>query len=258
MPPTVKREVLQEVMIEKVKTRIAGLDELLDGGFPKGRVISIIGSPGTGKTILSTQFIMNGILDYGENGLYISLDERKQHYIEEMASFGWDLEKLEKEGKFAFIDASPIKCIPGEVKLGSLSIGKRDFSLLSLIDIIKTNVKAINAKRIVLDSIGALIFQYPVLNERRTATIDLIEALIQTEATSILTSELKNIGENRIIQDEEYLSHGVILLKNEKFGDSYRRIIQLEKMRGIPIDTQPHPFKITESGIKIYEKERLS
>jgi circadian clock protein KaiC len=97
MPPTVKREVLQEVMIEKVKTRIAGLDELLDGGFPKGRVISIIGSPGTGKTILSTQFIMNGILDYGENGLYISLDERKQHYIEEMGSFGWDLEKLEKE-----------------------------------------------------------------------------------------------------------------------------------------------------------------
>src|SRR5205807_2343788 len=75
----------------RTPTGIPGLDKLLSGGLPKGRIILLTGGPGTGKTILSSQYLVNGIMDYDENGVYVSLDENKQHVFEEMVDFGWDL-----------------------------------------------------------------------------------------------------------------------------------------------------------------------
>src|SRR6266566_1608691 len=90
------------------------------------------------KTIHTSQFLMNGIKIYGENGAFVSLDETKAHYYREMALFGWKFEELEKGKKFAFINASPLRHMPGEVKIGRQSIGRKDFSILSLIEGIKT------------------------------------------------------------------------------------------------------------------------
>src|SRR6266516_3089816 len=126
-------------MVDRTPTGIPGLDEILTGGFPRGRVILLVGGPGTGKTILTSQFLMNGIKMYGENGAFVSLDETKL--------FGWKFEDLEKGKKFAFINASPLRHMPGEVKIGRTSIGRKDFSILSLIEGIKTHTELINAKR---------------------------------------------------------------------------------------------------------------
>ena len=93
-------------MSEIVPTGIQGLDELVSGGFPKGRVILVAGGPGAGKTILASQFLYSGITEYNENGILISLDESKNHYYSEMLKFGWDFKKAEEENKFAFIDAT--------------------------------------------------------------------------------------------------------------------------------------------------------
>src|SRR5204862_4536798 len=120
--------------VDRTPTGIPGLDEILSGGFPRGRVILLVGGPGTGKTILTSQFLMNGIKIYGENGAFVSLDETKAHYYREMALFGWKFEELEKGKKFAFINASPLRHMPGEVKIGRQSIGRKDFSILSLIE----------------------------------------------------------------------------------------------------------------------------
>lgn len=243
--------------MDRVKTGIHGLDELLGGGLPKGRVILIIGTPGSGKTILCAQFLLKGARDYGENGIYVSLDESRDQFMEEMSSFKWDFEKLEKMRCFSFIDASPIRKIQGPVTIGKLTLGKRDFSLLSLIEGVRSNVKAVGAERVALDPLASLIFQYPDPAERRTAILDLIEALIHVGATCLITSELKMTGSGRILQEEEYLAHGVILMRTLKAGKSTVRIMEIEKMRGIQIDDQPRPYKITPNGIEVYPHESV-
>jgi len=241
----------------KTPTGIAGLDEVLAGGIPRGRVVLISGGPGTGKTILSTQFLINGIKTYNENAVFVSLEESKQHYYSEMAKFGWNLTQFEKENKFAFVDASPIRSIPGEVKIGKMTIGKREFSMLSLIEGLKAAVKATEAQRIVIDPIASLVFQYPDVVERRNALLDLIEALVGMGGTSIMNTELRASGMEREGQLEEYLAHGVILMQTLQIGRSTVRVLQVEKMRETPIDMQPHPYKISETGIEVFAKESV-
>src|SRR6266487_1275746 len=92
----------------RTPTGIPGLDKLLTGGLPKSRIILLCGGPGTGKTIMSSQYLVNGILDYEESGVYVSLDENKQHVFEEMLDFGWDFEDLEKKKNLIFQEASQI------------------------------------------------------------------------------------------------------------------------------------------------------
>ena len=82
-------------MPRRASTGVQGLDELLSGGFPEGRVILVVGGPGTGKTILASQFLYKGIYDYNENGIFVSLDEGKNHHYSEMQNFGWDFKKAE-------------------------------------------------------------------------------------------------------------------------------------------------------------------
>lgn len=242
---------------QKTPTGIHGLDEMLNGGFPKGRVILILGGPGTGKTLISTQFLVNGIEKYNENGLFVSLDESKMHYYSEMSKFGWNLAKYEAEKKFAFVDASPIRHLPGEVKVGKLTIGRKEFSMLSLLEAIKAGAQSVKAQRIVVDPIASLIFQFPDPVDRRTAVLDLIEALVELEATTILTTELRAHGLERGVQLEEYLAHGVIVMQNLRAGRAYVRSLQIEKMRETEIDMQPRPYKITSSGIEIFPEETV-
>jgi KaiC/GvpD/RAD55 family RecA-like ATPase len=237
---------------------IPGLDEMLQGGFPQGRVLMVLGEPGAGKTILCSQFLANGINKYGENGLFVSMEEGRNHYEREMNQFGWDFSTAEKDGKFSFVDASPIRSIPGEVRVGKLTIGKQDFSMVSLLETIRSNAKALDARRIVVDPISLLIFQYPEETQRRKALLDLVEALTDTGATCLLSAELRRVGlEGRTLQVEEYLVHGVILMQTVLMGKTRERIIQIEKMRETEIDRQSRPYRITEKGIEVYPREKV-
>jgi KaiC/GvpD/RAD55 family RecA-like ATPase len=241
--------------VKKIPTGIEGLDKMLNGGLPSGRCILVCGGPGAGKTILSTEFLRYGAVRCDEPGLYVSLDEDVSQLKEDMAGFGWDLEKLVKKGKLAIVDASPIRCIPGDVKIGDLSVGKRDFSLVSLIEVIKRNVKKINAKRVVIDPITALTFQYSDVSERRTAILDFVEALSSLGTSNLVTTELRSVTLEREIRAEEFLAHGVILLHVFVSEREIVRGIQIEKMRGIDHDNQIRPYKITENGIEVFPQE---
>ena len=243
----------------RTPTGIAGLDEILDGGIPTGRVVLVLGGPGVGKTVLSTQFLVNGIKTYRENAVFVSLDESRQHYYSEMEKFGWNLDQLEKENKFAFVDASPIRSIPGEVRIGKTTIGKRDFSMLSLIEAIRTAVKGIDARRVAIDPIASLVFQYPDPVERRNAVLDLMEAMVGTGATCMISSEsrMSGLGKEREVQLEEYLAHGVVMLQTLQVGRALVRVLQVEKMRETPVDMQPHPYKIAGTGIEVFAKESV-
>lgn len=169
--------------------------------------------------------------------------------------FGWDLEKLEKKQKFTLVDASPIRTIPGEVKLGQLAIGKRDFSLISLIEIIRSHAEKNKAKRIVVDALTSLTVQYPYSYERRMAVLDLLQALASLDSTNLLTTENRATTLNRKVSPEEFMCHGVIVFHVFREGGQLMRAVQIEKMRGMAHDQQIRPYRITNKGIVVYNKE---
>jgi len=241
--------------MKQIPTGINGLDKMLNGGLPTGRCVLVCGGPGSGKTILSMQFLCYGAVRHNEHGLYVSLDEDTSQLKEEIAGFGWNIEGLEKKGKLAIVDASPIRRIPGEVKIGDLRIGKRDFSLVSLIEIIKKKAEETKAKRVVIDPITALTLQHHNVSERRTAILDLFEALTQLGTTNLITTELRSVTLEREIRTEEFLAHGVIVLHVFVNNKEIIRGVQIEKMRGIAHDDQIRPYKITENGIEVFPQE---
>src|SRR5713101_469862 len=214
----------------RTPTGIPGLDKLLTGGLPKSRTILLCGGPGTGKTILSSQYLVNGILDY---------------------------EDLENNKKLIFLEASPIRYLPAEIKVGKLTVGRKEFSMATLIEMIKTSVREIGAKRIVVDPVTTLVFQYEGVPAQRNALVELMEALADTGATCLITTELRRPGFERSIDYEEYLAHGVILLQQLQVGKSLLRVIQIEKMRKTALDNQPRPYRITDTGIEVFPRESV-
>jgi circadian clock protein KaiC len=127
-----------------------------------------------------------------------------------------------------------------------------------LLEVIRSSAKAIDAQRIVVDPVSLLLYQYPDESQRRKALLDLVEALAETGATCLLSSELRRVGlKGRIVQIEEYLVHGVILMQTIAAGRTMERIIQAEKMRETQIDRQPRPYRITEKGIEVYPRESV-
>lgn len=241
----------------RTPTGIPGLDKLLSGGLPKNRTILLTGGPGTGKTILSSQFLVNGILDYDEPGIYVSLDESKPHVFEEMLDFGWDFQELEANKRLVFLEASPIRYLPAEIKVGKLTVGRKEFSMATLIEMIRTSAREIEAKRIVVDPVTTLVFQYDGVAAQRNALVELLEALSEIDATCLITTELRRPGFERNVDYEEYLSHGVILLQQLQVGKSLLRVIQIEKMRKTPVDNQPRPYRITDTGIEVFPRESV-
>ena len=236
----------------RVKSGIAGLDTMLKGGFPKGRAILVRGTPGLGKTIFCTQFLYKGA-EQGERGMFVSLEESSEQLVREMYLVGMDLREMEKDGRITFIDASPIRNIPGEVKFGGMQVGKRDFSLVALAKKIKATFEEKKPDRIVIDPLTALSIQYPNDTERRLMVLDLIEVLTQTRATCLLTEEMQ-IGGPRI---EEYSVHGVILLRSMRAGINTVKTMEIVKMRESKHDDQPRLYQITDNGIVVHPDQNV-
>jgi circadian clock protein KaiC len=239
-----------------VPTGVQGLDELISGGFPKGRVILVVGGPGAGKTILASQFLYKGISEYNENGILVSLDEAKSHYFSEMSKFGWDFEKAEKEGKFAFLDATRLSRVAilkeKMLKEETSSLRGKQLQIDKLVEELQTKIQQLNAKRVVLDTLASLFYRFLDPIERRTATVDLIEALSDLGVTIIVTTELGQLGLERKTLDEEFLVHGVIMMQTLFSGGTTTRGLQVEKMRGVNVNTNLVPYTIDKSGIEIY------
>src|SRR3989344_9039857 len=121
----------------RITSGIPGLDKLVEGGFKKNSINLVVGEPGSGKTIFAIQFLLEGCKK-GEPGVYITFEEKKEKLYEDMGSFGWDLAKYEKQGKFRFLEYTPEQVKKVLVEGGGT------------VDAIITKIKA---KRIVIDSV---------------------------------------------------------------------------------------------------------
>ena len=243
-------------MSKKIATGIDGLDELVGGGFPDGRVILVIGGPGAGKTIMCSQFLYNGIYENQENGVFVSLDESKDPFYAEMQKFRWDFRNAEEEKKFAFVNAtrmSRVAMLKEELyKEESRSLRGKQLSIDRLIEDLQAKIQQVNAKRVAVDTLAALVFRFPDPIERRTAIVDLIESLADLGVTSLVTTELGYLGLERNALEEEFLVHGVIMMQTLFSGGTTTRAIQVEKMREAKVNPSLVPYSIDQNGIEIF------
>jgi len=245
---------------KKIPTGINGLDELLNGGIPEGRVVLVIGGPGSGKTTLASQFLYKGISDYEENGIFVSLDEEKQHYYNEMISFGWDFAKAEEEKKFAFIDATDVSraaMLREKLNLEANSLRGKLLQTDKLLEKIEEAIDEIDAKRVVLDTLATMFHRFPDPIERRNAVIDLIESFSDLKTTTLITTELGRLTLDREVSVEEYMAHGVIMMQTIYSKADTSRALQVMKMRGTKINNKLVPYSIDNTGIEIYPDIQL-
>ena len=238
---------------KKLSSGLPGLDSMLDGGFNQGRVVLILGEPGTGKTIICSQYLYHGAVN-GENSMFIGMNEPKSRFLKEMLNLGMDFAKLESEGRFRYVDATDVRKIPESAKVGRIAVGGRELGLVNLLDTIQEAMAKFEPDRIALDSMSDLVFRFPTVEERRPVVLDMVETLQNTSATSLLTSELLSTGEERVLQPEEYLAEGVMLMRTLSRGVM---TIQVLKMRGSKVDAHPRPYVITGKGIEVLATEEV-
>jgi KaiC/GvpD/RAD55 family RecA-like ATPase len=229
--------------VERAKTGIRGFDELVGGGIPRGRTVLLAGGSGTGKTIFGMQFLYNGAL-MGEPGVYLTLEEKPKNIRKEMAEFGMDLAKLEKEGKLVIIDASLVRL--GLESDEKFTLAPESFDINHLIQNLVMTAKNAGAKRIVIDALPSLDV---MLNNDaikvRSAIIELNYLLQEHGLTSILLDEMPSGYETYSRHGvEEFVVDGVILLSKVEALD--RRTIQVTKMR-----STAHALKAEVMGIHL-------
>lgn len=228
------------IQTERVPTGITGLDQLLEGGYPKGRSILVTGEPGTGKTILSLQFLIEGLAS-GEKGIYVAADEGPMDILEQAASLGWDLEKHVENKELAILNAGTY--------LSSLGGGKdRQVDIHKAIGDLAGFANRLEAKRMVLDPAGPFVMLRDTAARIQDQTRLLIKLLRTTmTTTNLLTSyAVPRTGERSMHGIEEYLVAGAIVLELLWKDGALARSLIIEKMRCTDVKPAQHEFDIVK------------
>lgn len=231
--------------LSKLPTGIVGFDQIANGGIPIGRSTLISGTAGSGKTVMALQFLLSGVRDYEENGVFVTFEEAPADLMQNVRSFGWDLEGLLAQGKIAVVDATPE---PGEEVIAT---GPYDLS--ALLARIESAIRSVGAKRVILDAIGALFPQLTDPNTIRRELHRIAAGLRQLGVTTLVTMERTTeeggVGRWGV---EEFVADNVILLRNRLENEKRRRTVEILKFRGATHHKGEYPFTIdSEDGVTI-------
>ncbi len=231
--------------MEKTATGIKGFDKLIQGGFLRGKTVLLSGTPGTGKTIFALQYLYNGATMFGEPGVYITFEERVDALKSQAMQFGWDFDRLEKEGKIRLLHI-PV------TTLNKNTAG-------SVIEI----AKEFNAKRLVIDSLSTLSINTPsvlanVADRGEFAVkrflYSFIDSLRQLDKTTTLLIS-QNASEGSFSNDSvsEFICDGMIQFIYESMGGEFSRSMVVRKMREVKNDEDMHPIEINKQGIIVHD-----
>ena len=223
---------------------IAGLDNILRGGFPRDCMLLIAGTPGTGKTTLAIQFLLEGI-EQGETCLYVTLSETRSELQKVASSHGWDLSKLhitELVPSERNLSADSLLTVfnPSELELGETTE-----ALIAASD-------KHRPQRLVIDSLAELrlIAQNPVRYRRQVLALK--QYFSDRDCTVLLLDDRTGGVEADHVQT---VAHGVIVL--DQLANQYgaeRRRLRVSKMRGVAFRGGFHDFTIRTGGLDVYPR----
>jgi circadian clock protein KaiC len=228
-------------VLKKTPTGIEGFDEITCGGLPRGRTSLICGSAGTGKTVFGMEFLVHGITEFNEPGVFMAFEETESDLAENVASFGYDLDRLQQEGKLVvdhvFIERSAIE-ETGEYDLEGLFIR------------LETAIDSIQAKRVVLDTVEVLFAGLKNEAVVRSELRRLFNWMKQKGVTAIVTGE-RGDGTLTRYGLEEYVADCVILLDHRVTEQVSTRRLRIVKYRGSLHGTDEYPFLMSADAISV-------
>jgi circadian clock protein KaiC len=238
--PRAKPKVVRP-SLAKVPTGIQGLDEVTGGGLPKGRVTLVCGSAGCGKSLLAMEFLVHGAVLNGEPGVCMDFEETEAKLAANVASLGFDLRDLAKRKKLLVDFVAVERCEIAETG---------EYNLDGLFIRLAHAVKAIKAKRVVLDSIEALFSGLTDATILRAELRRLFHWLEDHKLTAIVTGEA---GEHTLTRHglEEYIADCVISLDHRVTEQISTRRLRVVKYRGTSHGTDEYPFLIDCEGISV-------
>ncbi len=227
--------------IEKVPTGIEGLDEITQGGLPKGRPTLVCGGAGSGKTLMGMEFLVNGAEQYGEPGVFIAFEETADELEKNTESLGFKVRRLVTEKKL-FLDYVRIE--RSEIEETG------EYDLEGLFIRIKHAIDTVGAKRIVLDTMEMLFSGIPNPVIVRAEIRRLFQWLKDHRMTAVVTAEQ---GQSTFSRHglEEYVSDCVIFLDHRVKDQVSTRRIRIVKYRGSAHGTNEFPFLIDKTGIVV-------
>jgi circadian clock protein KaiC len=223
---------------------IAGLDDILRGGFPRNCMLLVAGTPGTGKTTLAIQFLLEGIAR-GEKSLYVTLSETRAEIEKVALSHGWDLSQLEIT-----------ELVPSERNLSAESLltvfNPSELELGETTEALIAAADHHRPQRLVIDSLAELrlIAQNPVRYRRQILALK--QYFSGRDCTILLLDDRVGGVEGEHVQT---VAHGVIILEQlvNQYGAERRRL-RVAKMRGVPFRGGYHDFSIHTGGLDIYPR----
>ena len=234
--------------LPKAPTGIRGLDEITQGGLPKGRPTLVCGGPGSGKTLLALTFLVNGALRFDEPGVLLTFEENADEIGSDVASLGFDLPELIEAKKLVVdyirVERSEIE-ETGEYDLEGLFV-RLDYA-----------IRTVGAKRVVLDTIESLFAGLKNDTILRSELRRLFRWLKDQGVTAVITGER---GEGLLTRQglEEYVSDAVILLDHRVHDQVSTRRLRVVKYRGSHHGTNEYPFLIDTDGISVLPVSSLA
>lgn len=233
-----KKEGVKHAQNHFITTGVPGLDEVLKGGVREKASILVTGVPGTGKTILALQFLIDGARQ-GQAGLIITAEDTSASLREYGKTLGWDIQALETKGLLTIV----------EQKIGDGKI----ISIEVPLQLIQKN----KIKRVVLDSLTLFEFVYSSsIEEFRKGVLHFLSTMRNSDVTLLVTAERTTLDVDTFqFRPEDFLFEGLIILTRVRKGSSYERVVTVAKMRGQDHLIGIYPFTIGTGGISIFPKE---
>ena len=227
---------------EKAPTGIAGFDDITGGGVPRGRPTLVTGAAGSGKTLFGIEFLVRGARDFGEPGVLLAFEEAESDLATNVASLGFDLAQLERDGLLA-VDA--FRLDPSEI------VETGAFDLDGLFIRLAAAVESVGAKRVVLDTIELLFSALPNEAIIRGELGRLFRWCKERDLTVVVTGERGDEGSLTRFGIEEYVSDCVVSLDHRVHEEVSTRRLRVVKYRGSLHGTNEYPFLITDRGIVV-------